>query len=250
MKRSGVWVVAAVLATGLSLGAGAARACFTCGNFNLCNWVPTVGASWCYGTGSACVQTGRCSGFGGRDAFGAKPVVLLVTLHEDDARDRPITGASGGRKLRSSAEPGTLDEARRLAAEAVARPGAGARVVSGRFIVGVGGFRLAFRSPRGTGYALRADSEAGGVRVTLRELQPGGGARATARETLGKSDALVARVRLDGRPYIAVVRAFELEGDDATLARRLAELQHPFYDELSALPEGPDARFEAVATDD
>lgn len=242
----------AVLATAVIalLGARAGMAlCIQCDGNSLCHFPDWGGAYWCHGTGVSCVQVGRCVG-GGRQFsdLRSRPVAVLLTLHEDDARHRPLIGASGGRRVFGAGSPGSLDDARRAAADALGSPGAGARVVSGRFLVGSGRHALAFRSPGGGGYTLRAEPDGGGVRLTLKELSGPGPARLSARETIGEGGALVARIRLEGRPYLAVLRALVLDGDDATLSRRLVELQRPFYDELRALPEGPDSRFEVAET--
>lgn len=240
-----------VLLAALSLAAAApahAGLCTACTNFNICDFMDQGGVSWCMGNGSVCLQGGRCFG-GSRHVSDtrARPVVVLMTLHEDDARHRPLIGASGGRRVGGAGEPGSLEDARRVAADALGSPGAGMRVVGGRFLVTSARHALAFRAPGGrAGYTLRAEPEGAGVRVTLKELSGGGPAKLSARETIGDDDALVARLRLDGRPYLVVMRAVALEGEDAEISRRLAALQRPFYDALRALPEPPDAGFDVA----
>lgn len=235
MRGIGIW--AALLA--VAAVAAPAEACFVCTPQSRCTYT-SVGAWLCSGNGLMCSQMLPCRG--GRGSFPVRPVALFVTFHDDDARDRPLVGSQGGRKVRGAGRAGSLDDATRVAGEALARTGAGGRVSSGRFVVGSGAFTAAFRSPRGAGWSLSADPGPGGVRVTLREL--GGAGRVSARDVLAGDEALVARLRLEGRPVLAVVRAIELAGDEAAVNDRLRELQEPFYAALRALPEAPEARWE------
>ena len=185
-----------LLAVGLLASAAPpARAgvCLACTNFNTCDMPEQGGVSWCLGTGSVCLQGGRCSG-GSRHVSDvrARPVAVLMTLHEDDARNRPLIGASGGRRVGGAGEPGSLEDARRVAADALGSPGTGMRVVGGRFLVTSLRHALAFRAPGGrAGYTLRAEPDGSGVRVTLKELSGPGPARLSARETIGDEEALV-----------------------------------------------------------
>ncbi len=239
--RGGV-VAALLVATVVTMGVGSADACLICGTHSLCVWSPS-GSNFCAGNGFSCTQFWPCSG-GGRRFFPADGVALFVTFHEDDARERPLVGVGGGRRVRGAGAAASLDEARRVVSEALGRPG-GQRVVSGRFIVGEGPYRIAFRSPRGDGWAVQVDPGPTGVQVSLREHDVTRTSRLCARETIGEGDALVARVRVEGRPYLAVVRAHVVRGTGEAAKSELEALQQPFYDALRGLGEGPDARWAA-----
>ncbi len=126
--------------------------------------------------------------------------------------------------------------------EALGRPG-GRRVVSGRFIVSSRPIRVAFRSPRGDGWGVHADPAPGGVRVSLRETDVTRTAKLCARETLADGEALVARVRVEGRPYLAVMRARVLRGSTEAVNQQIAAVQQPFLENLRAVGEGPDSRW-------
>ncbi len=239
--RAVTGMVAAGLTAAWLVAAAEAGTCYMCGTRLECS-TSMSGGALCSSTGITCATAFPCGFRGGRDVIDDGAMVVFVTLHEDDARDRPLVGAGGGRRVRGYADPSSLDEARRAVGEALGRPG-GQRVVSGRFIVSSRPIRVAFRSPRGDGWGVHADPAPGGVRVSLRETDVTRTPKLCARETLADGEALVARVRVEGRPYLAVMRARVLRGSAEAVSQQVAAAQQPFLESLRAVGEGPDSRW-------
>lgn len=199
-------------------GAGQARAqCRACSTDLFC-MDSHGGAYVCLGNGDACVMGGRCRPGGGGPYLGDDAATIQLTVLED----APGLGGIGVARLVRGAGPLAVGRhAQRLAREAAGGAAAEPAIVFSA--VGSGeGATAVFRSRAGDGFALRRDADGRGATVAIRAVRAGRPGPLLARERLGEDDALVVRVRLDGRPRVVVVQAPTLPRSEAEAREREA----------------------------
>lgn len=214
------WRTGAALALAMAAvcGAGPARAqCRACSTDLFC-MSSSGGAYVCLGNGDACVMGGRCRPGGGGPYLGDDAAMIQLTVLED----APGLGGIGVARLVRGAGPLAVGRhAQRLAREAAGGAAAEPAIVFSA--VGAGeGATAVFRSRSGDGFALRRDADGRGATVAIRAVRAGRPGPVLARERLGEDDALLVRVRLDGRPRVVVVQAPTLPGPEAGAREREA----------------------------
>ncbi len=210
-----VWLWAAVLTAGVSVGVRSEAACFSCGPDLSCIDVP-AGGRFCVQAPSLCSVVMACNeGHGGplHDPIDPGTESTSLTILDDAPlatlgapmrvlrhAGRGVFGKSVWRSLRSGGAMFAPEPA----------------VISSLLSYGDGG-EVAFRARSGDGFTLERRRAARSVRLIVRELAGAGatGGRVLADSEIGDEDLLVVRVRIDGAPRLLVLQAQALAGFDA-----------------------------------
>lgn len=225
------WGIAGLL---VALGPAAASGqCRQCSPQMICITAGS-GAYVCSGAGFACAMSIPCPLLVEDDPSGGGYNVVL-TLHDDPTPGATFRGGAPAFKLRGASAVLDGRTAKRIVGDALRRPG-GVELAAGRFITAGGPFSAAFRTRGGGGYAVSACRDGSALRVTVRELLAGKPLRVVANESLDADDVLVARLRIDGRPYVMALQARALHGSPGEIADRERRTQEALYAELRALP--------------
>ncbi len=233
-RRAVGWLLVAI-AIGIAPARIALSQCMVCTPDMLCGGAP-AGGYWCRGNGFACAVAIPCSTppGGGGCGFGAQQIALqttLVSIEESRSGPHPAreswTAQGGGRDRSCRSVMGTL------ASLGLARRGA-LRLEEGSWLFAGASGAMAFQTATGSGYSMKIICGGAVPSLSIGSVADGREARVVARGEIGKDELVVARIEIDGRPYLLAVRSEWLDVRAPGHAAKVRALQEDLRNELAA----------------
>lgn len=236
MRASARVGVAGLVVALAAWGAVVAEAqCVTCAPEMICLGV-SRGACFCAGDGLACVVALPCPGrigprFEWPSHASEEGVAAYVVLYDEAAGKSGFPLNLEPRAVTAAGERPSCERSRHALERVAGRPVAGEETARGLFIATSCGVPAALKTAAGGGYGLAFEREGSDLRVVVRSLAFGRAERVVARSLVTPDDVLIARLDIDGRPYVLTLQARLRDPGES-----LSALQEAFFRELRVLP--------------